>query len=113
LISFHNSPAAVNADDLAWESAYRDSKWFTRGWTLQELPALSGILLSKWQATTSVFDRACKTPEIIEGVCHSRDAGDTASCYLVIYFRSKMIRAYFFRRAVVEEMWKHFLTLFG
>ena len=26
-------------DELAWESAFRASKWFTRGWTLQELLA--------------------------------------------------------------------------
>ncbi|KAL5313471.1 hypothetical protein ACEPPN_019204 [Leptodophora sp. 'Broadleaf-Isolate-01'] len=30
---------AVNTDDLAWESAFQNSKWFTRGWTLQELLA--------------------------------------------------------------------------
>jgi len=30
---------AVNTDDLAWESAFRKSRWFTRGWTLQELIA--------------------------------------------------------------------------
>jgi len=30
---------AVDTSDLAWESAFRNSKWFTRGWTLQELIA--------------------------------------------------------------------------
>jgi hypothetical protein len=30
---------AVNTDDLVWESAFRKSRWFTRGWTLQELIA--------------------------------------------------------------------------
>jgi hypothetical protein len=29
--------AAINTNDLAWESAFRKSRWFTRGWTLQEL----------------------------------------------------------------------------
>jgi hypothetical protein len=24
----------VNTNDLAWEPAFRESKWFTRGWTL-------------------------------------------------------------------------------
>ena len=34
---------AVNTDDLAWESAFRDSRWFTRGWTLQELIAPTSV----------------------------------------------------------------------
>jgi len=34
---------AVNTDDRAWESAFRNSKWFTRGWTLQELIALKSV----------------------------------------------------------------------
>ncbi|KAH6694365.1 hypothetical protein BKA61DRAFT_564174 [Leptodontidium sp. MPI-SDFR-AT-0119] len=33
------SRATVNTDELAWESAFRKSRWFTRGWTLQELIA--------------------------------------------------------------------------
>ncbi|KAH7346491.1 hypothetical protein BKA65DRAFT_428866 [Rhexocercosporidium sp. MPI-PUGE-AT-0058] len=33
------SGTAVNTDELAWESAFRKSRWFTRGWTLQELLA--------------------------------------------------------------------------
>ncbi len=33
------SRTAVNIDELAWESAFRKSRWFTRGWTLQELIA--------------------------------------------------------------------------
>jgi hypothetical protein len=34
---------AVNTDNLAWESAFRDSNWFTRGWTLQELIAPKSV----------------------------------------------------------------------
>jgi hypothetical protein len=34
---------AVNTDDLAWESAFRNSRWFTRGWTLQELIAPTSV----------------------------------------------------------------------
>jgi hypothetical protein len=37
------SRPAVNSDDLAWEAAFRTSKWFTRGWTLQELIALRSV----------------------------------------------------------------------
>ncbi|KAH8587304.1 P-loop containing nucleoside triphosphate hydrolase protein [Bisporella sp. PMI_857] len=33
------SRPVVKINDLAWESAFRESKWFTRGWTLQELIA--------------------------------------------------------------------------
>ncbi|KAH6703071.1 hypothetical protein BKA61DRAFT_528257 [Leptodontidium sp. MPI-SDFR-AT-0119] len=33
------SRTTVNTDELAWESAFRKSRWFTRGWTLQELIA--------------------------------------------------------------------------
>jgi hypothetical protein len=34
---------AVNTNDLAWESAFRKSRWFTRGWTLQELIAPTSV----------------------------------------------------------------------
>jgi hypothetical protein len=34
---------AVNTDNLAWESAFRNSNWFTRGWTLQELIAPKSV----------------------------------------------------------------------
>jgi hypothetical protein len=34
---------AVNTDDLALDSAFRNSKWFTRGWTLQELIAPKSV----------------------------------------------------------------------
>jgi hypothetical protein len=33
----------VNTDDLAWESAFRNSRWFTRGWILQELIAPTSV----------------------------------------------------------------------
>ncbi|KAH9203198.1 hypothetical protein DL95DRAFT_506417 [Leptodontidium sp. 2 PMI_412] len=36
-------PTAVNTDNLAWESAFRNSNWFTRGWTLQELIAPKSV----------------------------------------------------------------------
>jgi hypothetical protein len=35
--------SAVNTNDLMWESAFRASKWFTRGWTLQELIASESV----------------------------------------------------------------------
>ncbi|KAL5331173.1 hypothetical protein ACEPPN_000702 [Leptodophora sp. 'Broadleaf-Isolate-01'] len=34
---------AVNTDNLAWESAFQNSDWFTRGWTLQELIAPKSV----------------------------------------------------------------------
>jgi hypothetical protein len=33
----------ANTDDLAWEPAFRKSRWFTRGWTLQELLAPTSV----------------------------------------------------------------------
>jgi hypothetical protein len=33
------SKTTVSTDSLAWELAFRNSNWFTRGWTLQELIA--------------------------------------------------------------------------
>ncbi|KAE9376980.1 hypothetical protein N431DRAFT_480117 [Stipitochalara longipes BDJ] len=37
------SRPAFDSDDLAWEVAFRISKWFTRGWTLQELIAPTSV----------------------------------------------------------------------
>jgi hypothetical protein len=37
------SRPAVDSDDLAWEAAFRTRKWFTRGWTLQELIAPTSV----------------------------------------------------------------------
>jgi Heterokaryon incompatibility protein (HET) len=37
------SRPAVESDDLAWKAAFRTSKWFTRGWTLQELIAPTSV----------------------------------------------------------------------
>jgi hypothetical protein len=34
---------SANKSNKAWESAFRKSKWFTRGWTLQELIAPTSI----------------------------------------------------------------------
>ncbi|KAH7363968.1 heterokaryon incompatibility protein-domain-containing protein [Rhexocercosporidium sp. MPI-PUGE-AT-0058] len=35
--------ASDGSAECTWESAFRDSKWFTRGWTLQELLAPRSI----------------------------------------------------------------------
>jgi hypothetical protein len=37
------SRPAVDSDDQAWGAAFRMSKWFTRGWTLQELIAPTSV----------------------------------------------------------------------
>jgi hypothetical protein len=39
------------SDDVEWESAFRSSRWFTRGWTLQELLAPLSV---------EFFSRECK-----------------------------------------------------
>ena len=38
-VSIHNSDENDPFSRLTWESAFRKSRWFTRGWTLQELIA--------------------------------------------------------------------------
>jgi hypothetical protein len=41
---YQESPKAVDAQrQPAWEAAFRGSRWFTRGWTLQELIAPSTV----------------------------------------------------------------------
>ncbi|KAH8587976.1 hypothetical protein B0O99DRAFT_693925 [Bisporella sp. PMI_857] len=35
--------SAINTNRLSWESAFQNSKWFTRGWTLQELIAPTSV----------------------------------------------------------------------
>jgi hypothetical protein len=35
--------ADVNSSPLPWESSFRKSRWFTRGWTLQELVAPASV----------------------------------------------------------------------
>jgi hypothetical protein len=35
--------ADVQARQYTWEAAFRDSRWFSRGWTLQELIAPSMV----------------------------------------------------------------------
>ncbi|OBT67029.1 hypothetical protein VE03_04521 [Pseudogymnoascus sp. 23342-1-I1] len=34
---------SANASNMAWESTFRKSEWFTRGWTLQELLAPASV----------------------------------------------------------------------
>jgi hypothetical protein len=40
----------TDADPIVWDSQLAKSRWFTRGWTLQELIAPSEVILcdSKW-----------------------------------------------------------------
>jgi hypothetical protein len=33
----------LDEDQLTWEQAFRNSRWFTRGWTLQELLAPTSV----------------------------------------------------------------------
>jgi hypothetical protein len=39
-VSTRNQKASDRLSEYTWEPAFRSSKWFTRGWTLQELLAL-------------------------------------------------------------------------
>jgi hypothetical protein len=38
-----NKPKTSNQFEFTWEPTFRDSRWFTRGWTLQELLAPSSV----------------------------------------------------------------------
>jgi len=38
-VSSPNNNAHTQVDQSTWETAFQSSKWFTRGWTLQELIA--------------------------------------------------------------------------
>ncbi|CAI4212390.1 unnamed protein product [Parascedosporium putredinis] len=38
-----NNPVGSDGVELSWEDAFRTSKWFTRGWTLQELLAPESV----------------------------------------------------------------------
>ena len=42
-VSTPSDNADVQAYQSTWEAAFRSSKWFTRGWTLQELIAPSVV----------------------------------------------------------------------
>ena len=42
-VSTGKQEASKEASELPWELAFRDSKWFTRGWTLQELLASTSV----------------------------------------------------------------------
>jgi hypothetical protein len=42
-ISMRKRKASNTSPNYTWESAFRDSEWFIRGWTLQELLALRSV----------------------------------------------------------------------
>jgi hypothetical protein len=42
-VSMTEQKASNQVSELTWESAFRASRWFTRGWTLQELLAPSSV----------------------------------------------------------------------
>ncbi|OCL06526.1 hypothetical protein AOQ84DRAFT_390134, partial [Glonium stellatum] len=87
-------------DEKAWEEAFRASRWFTRGWTLQELIAprlvdffsLEGQQLgSKWALETEIHD--------ITGIAKNALRGDTLSNFSIKERRSWAER----RNTTIEE----------
>jgi hypothetical protein len=42
-VSIKKRKASSQLSEFTWESAFRASRWFTRGWTLQELLAPSSV----------------------------------------------------------------------
>ncbi|PVH74834.1 vegetative incompatibility protein HET-E-1 [Cadophora sp. DSE1049] len=48
-VSIHKRKASDTSAECTWESAFRVSKWFTRGWTLQELLAPRSVEFFSWE----------------------------------------------------------------
>lgn len=50
-VAIGKQEASSEVSEFAWEQAFRKSKWFTRGWTLQELlaPHSAKFFSSEWE----------------------------------------------------------------
>jgi hypothetical protein len=48
-VSIRERKASDTSAECTWESAFRASKWFTRGWTLQELLAPRSVEFFSWE----------------------------------------------------------------
>jgi hypothetical protein len=63
-----SSPASAieESGQLPWESAFRNSRWFTRGWTLQELiaPTLVEFFSKDWEPLGNTISLECNIREI-------------------------------------------------
>ncbi|KAF4964049.1 hypothetical protein FSARC_7998 [Fusarium sarcochroum] len=77
-------PLETNNHPLSWESAFRRSKWFTRGWTLQELIAPLSVEFFSAEGTR-LGDRNSLEPCIheITGIPYQALRGDSLASFAV------------------------------
>jgi hypothetical protein len=91
----------TGADDKrAWEEAFRKSRWFTRGWTLQELvaPRLVDFFSSEGERLGSKLSLESKIHEIT-GIANKALRGNTLSNFSIKERRSWAER----RKTTIEE----------
>ena len=76
-------------DQSAWEEAFRKSRWFTRGWTLQELiaPRLVDFFSSEGERLGSKLSLESKIHEIT-GIANKALRGDALSNFSIKERRS-------------------------
>ncbi|KFY17969.1 hypothetical protein V492_00249 [Pseudogymnoascus sp. VKM F-4246] len=58
--------SSANASNRAWESTFRKSEWFTRGWTLQELLAPNNISARQQEFHSKPFEGAPSDFDVVE-----------------------------------------------
>jgi hypothetical protein len=87
-------------DQKAWEEAFRKSRWFTRGWTLQELiaPRLVDFFSLEGKRLGSKLSLESKIHEIT-GIANNALRGDTLSNFSIKERRSWAER----RNTTIEE----------
>jgi hypothetical protein len=87
-------------DQRAWEEAFRKSRWFTRGWTLQELiaPRLVDFFSSEGERLGSKLSLESVIHEIT-GIAHQALRGDALSSFSIKERRSWAER----RKTTIEE----------
>ena len=87
-------------DQSAWEEAFRKSRWFTRGWTLQELiaPRLVDFFSSEGERLGSKLSLESKIHEIT-GIANKALRGDALSNFSIKERRSWAER----RNTTIEE----------
>jgi hypothetical protein len=87
-------------DQRAWEEAFRKSRWFTRGWTLQELiaPRMVDFFSSEGERLGSKLSLESVIHEIT-GIAHKALRGDALSNFSIKERRSWAER----RKTTIEE----------
>ncbi|KAF1833831.1 hypothetical protein BDW02DRAFT_648127, partial [Decorospora gaudefroyi] len=80
-VSTKKGEASSSSTEFTWEPAFRSSRWFTRGWTLQELlaPSIVEFFSQEWEklgdkiSLTSLVGKVTSIPyEVLNGAPLSR-----------------------------------------